>query len=246
MCFDENKKLKIISDKLSGKTAIITGCSNINGLGFKISKILYKHGANIVVTNFNNINLLSIYNELVDDNKFLHLRVDIQSRDSIKRLINKTIEKFGKINILVNNAGIHQKKPFLEITTEDWDTVLNTNLRGSFIMAQECIPHMSINSKIINISSIAGRIGGIESAHYAISKGGVINLTKTLSRCFPNIQSNCVAPSLIKTDMANGLNPTTKIGQPIDIANTVLFLASQESNFITGQTIDVNGGLYCG
>ena len=171
-------------------------------------------------------------------------------------------KKFGKINILINNAAIAQEKPFETITDEDWDNMMAINLRGPFILCQEVIPDMIEQGwgRIINICSVGGQLGGINQVHYAAAKAGLINLTKSLARIYSKngITSNAVSPGLVDTDMA-AQELTTPAGKekvrniPIgriataeEIANVVVFLASEKASYITGQTINVNGGMYFG
>ncbi len=191
------------------------------------------------------------------------VKVDISERESIRAAIKKSAEHFGKqISILINNAGIAQEKPFLEITDEDWDRMLVTNLRGAFFFSQEVIPGMDKQNfgRIVNITSIGGQWDGINQVHYAASKAGLINLTRSLAKLFSKdgINTNAVAIGLTLTDMASpeiksqaGREkiksiPIERIANVEEIANVVSFLCSEEASYITGQTINVNGGMYFG
>jgi NAD(P)-dependent dehydrogenase (short-subunit alcohol dehydrogenase family) len=177
-------------------------------------------------------------------------------------MVNSVIEVFGRIDILVNNAGILQQKPFLNITEEDWERVLDINLKGTFICIQEVFPVMQKqgSGSIINIASSGGQLGGTLAVHYAASKAGVICLTKSLARIGSayGIRVNCISPGLIDTEMtrdeitsAAGIEkinqiPISRPGTADEVAAAVVFLASDTASYITGQTINVNGGLYLG
>jgi len=189
--------------------------------------------------------------------------VDISDRSSIKEALIKTEQYFNqKVSILVNNGALAQEKPFLAITDEDWDRMLSINLRGAFALTQEVLPYM-IDQKwgrIINISSIGGQWGGFNQVHYAASKAALINLTQSIAKIYSEngITSNAIAPGLVSTDMSqNELNtadgqekvrniPAKRLGKKEDVASVVLFLASEEAAYITGQTININGGMYFG
>jgi acetoacetyl-CoA reductase/3-oxoacyl-[acyl-carrier protein] reductase len=188
----------------------------------------------------------------------------------VRQLISTVTEKFGRIDVLVNNAGILQQKPFNTITDEDWDTMLATNLKGVFLCSQEVMPVMvrqevrqagvrQGGGSIVNISSSGGQLGGMLAVHYAVSKAGVISLTRSLARVGApdGIRVNCVTPGLIETEMSQkeihsevGQQkisreiPLRRAGLVEEVASAVVFLASDEAAYITGQSINVNGGLY--
>ncbi len=192
----------------------------------------------------------------------LAVHVDIQNRDSVIHAISNTEKHFGSsIDILVNNAGIAQEKDLLTITEQDWQTMLNTNLGGAFRFTQEILPSMIEKKwgRIINISSIGGQWGG-NQVHYAAAKAALINFTMSLAKLYSKdgITANAIAPGLIETDMIqNEMQtpegkekckniPVGRIGTPEEVATAVLFLASKEAGYITGQTININGGMYFG
>jgi len=191
------------------------------------------------------------------------VKVDISNRQSIKKAVFACQSYFGqKIDILVNNAAIAQEKPFETITDKDWDKMMAVNLRGPFIFSQEVLPGMVKNKwgRIVNIVSIGGQWGGFDQVHYAAAKAGLINLTKSLAKIYSSkgITINAVAPGLVATDMSqkelrtkSGREkvkniPIGRIATPDEIANVVSFLCSDDANYITGQTINVNGGMYFG
>jgi 3-oxoacyl-[acyl-carrier protein] reductase len=191
------------------------------------------------------------------------VQTDVTQRESVRQLVALAVEKMGRVDVLVNNAGILQQKPFATITDEDWDVMLSTNLKSVFLCSQEVLPVMAQQGggSIINISSSGGQLGGMLAVHYAASKAGVISLTKSLARVgAPNgIRANCVTPGLIETEMSvkeiNSEVGRQKISQQIplcragsvdEVAGAVAFLASDAATYITGQSINVNGGLYMG
>ncbi len=244
------------------KNAIVTGGSR--GIGKAIAIALAKEGINVALTyKTNKEKALSVVEEIESKgNRAICIKLDQRSREDIRKVIEEVHKKFGKINILINNAAIAQEKPFETITDEDWDNMMAINLRGPFILCQEVIPDMIEQGwgRIINICSVGGQLGGINQVHYAAAKAGLINLTKSLARIYSKngITSNAVSPGLVDTDMA-AQELTTPAGKekvrniPIgriataeEIANVVVFLASEKASYITGQTINVNGGMYFG
>lgn len=239
------------------KTVLVTGASK--GIGQATADLLAHEGYNVII-NFNKSEkeALSLYNKL--KNKGLSVRIykaNVSKKNEVKDMIDFCIKEFGTIDILINNAGISQEKLFVDITNEDWDNMINTNLKSVFYCTQEVLKHMisKKKGKIINISSIWGMIGASCEAHYSAAKAGVIGLTKALAKEMgpSNIQINCITPGVIQTEMLdsysqNELNvlrentPLMKLGSPKDIANCVLFLVSDRADFITGQVISPNGG----
>ena len=190
----------------------------------------------------------------------LPIRLDIHDRASVRDALAATAKRFGgPIDILVNNAAIADEKPFETITDADWDRMLETNLRGPFIAAQEALPAMVAKrwGRIVNIVSIGGQWGGLRQVHYAASKAGLINLTQSLARLYSaqGITSNAVSPGLVETDMVQtelhseagraklAQIPLGRIAAPREIAAAVAFLCSEEAGYITGQTVNVNGGM---
>ncbi|KNF07363.1 3-oxoacyl-[acyl-carrier-protein] reductase FabG [Gottschalkia purinilytica] len=239
------------------KTVLVTGASK--GIGQATADLLAHEGYNVII-NFNKSEkeALSLYNKL--KNKGLSVRIykaNVSKKNEVKDMIDFCIKEFGTIDILINNAGISQEKLFVDITDEDWDNMINTNLKSVFYCTQEVLKHMisKKRGKIINISSIWGMIGASCEAHYSAAKAGVIGLTKALAKEMgpSNIQINCITPGVIQTGMLDSYNqnelnvlrentPLMKLGSPKDIANCVLFLVSNRADFITGQVISPNGG----
>ena len=239
------------------KTVLITGGSK--GIGKAMTEVFAEEGYN-VLTNFNKSEELA--EELYQDLNAKGLSVekykaDVTDREQVKSMVEYCIKRFGKIDILINNAGIAQDKLFTDITDEDWDNMINTNLKSVFYCSQEVLKTMISDKrgKIINISSIWGLVGASCEVHYSVSKAGVIGLTKSLAKELgpSNIQVNCIAPGVIETDMLCNCTdetlddlrqntPLMRLGSARDIANCALFLASDHSDFITGQVISPNGG----
>lgn len=241
----------------SKRTVLITG--GAKGIGKAMTETFAEEGYN-VLTNFNKsearaLDLLKCLKEKgLNVEKY---RADVTDRSQVKEMINYCVSKFGRIDILINNAGIAQEKLFTDITDGDWDDMINTNLKSVFYCSQEVLKEMisEKSGKIINISSIWGLVGASCESHYSMSKAGVIGLTKSLAKELgpSNIQVNCIAPGVIETDMLcdcteDDLNvlrestPLMRLGSAKDIANCALFLASDHSDFITGQVISPNGG----
>jgi len=243
--------------KLKDKVALITG--GARGIGQAIAMNFAREGANIVVADVN----LEVAQKTASDiealgRKALALEMDVTDYAKVEEGINKILDKFGKVDILVNNAGITKDNLILRMSQAEWDAVINVNLKGTF----NCIKAVSKpmvkqrSGKIISIASIIGLMGNFGQANYAASKAGIIALTKTVAKelASRNINANAVAPGFIQTEMTAKLSedvkkkmmeaiPLSKLGTPDDVANVCLFLASEESNYITGQTITVDGGM---
>lgn len=244
------------------RVALVTGASR--GIGREIALMLGRQGFRVALTYNARADLAS---EVVDGlrangSDALAIRMAVEDRTSVRSALAQVLEHSGSVDILVNNAAIAQEKPFETITDDDWDRMLAVNLRGPFICAQECLPAMIDQGwgRIINITSIGGQWGGLNQVHYAASKGGLINLTRSLAKLYSvkGITTNAVAIGLVQTDMSAGelstsaglekvrAIPRGRIGTVQDIAGTVAFLASDQADYITGQTINVNGGMYFG
>lgn len=237
------------------KVVIVTGASR--GIGRDIAKRLAKDGY-IVIANYNKSEdkAKSLQQELASENINIDIfKANVSKRDEVKELIKYVIEKYKKIDCLVNNAGIDQVKMFLDITDDDWNNIINNNLNSVFYTCQEVLPYMihEKNGVIINISSIWGLTGASCESHYAVSKAGVDALTKSLAKEMgpSNIRVNSIAPGIIDTEMNDNLNkdekenlkeeiPLHKIGKVDDISSCVEWLIEDE--YITGQVISINGG----
>ena len=234
------------------KNIIVTGGSR--GIGSAIARKFAKEGHRVIL-NFNkSFEESEKIKQEFPENIILY-QADVSNFIEVKKMCEYCINSFGKIDVLVNNAGIAQIKPFADITEEDWDNIINVNLKGVYNCTKGIIDNMihHKSGKIINISSIWGEVGGSCEVHYSASKAGIIGFTKALAKemGLSNIQVNCVAPGIIDTEM-NKMHdleelkndvPLNRIGTPEDVANVVYFLASDEASYITGQVISVNGGM---
>lgn len=238
------------------KIAIVTGASR--GIGREVAKELAESGIT-VIANYNKSEeeAKKLQQELEEQNFKLEIfKADVSKREDVKKLVEYTIEKYGKIDILINNAGISEYKLFTDETDEDWDKLINTNLYSAFAMSQEVIPNMVHNKKgcIINISSIWGIVGGSLEVLYSISKAGLDGMTKALAKELgpSNIRVNSIAPGMINTKMNSKFTekeieeikeeiPLERLGNSQDIAKCVKWLI--DDNYTTGQVISINGGL---
>lgn len=237
------------------KVVIVTGASR--GIGRNIATTLAKKGY-IVIANYNKSEnkAIELQQNLEKENiKIDIFKADVSNRDEVKKLVQFVINKYKKIDCVINNAGIDQVKMFLDITDADWNNMISNNLNSVFYMCQEVLPYMihEKNGVIINISSIWGVTGASCESHYAVSKAGVDALTKSLAKEMgpSNIRINSIAPGFIDTEMNNNLNeeekqeikeeiPLQKIGKVEDVSRTVEWIVEDE--YITGQVISVNGG----
>ena len=236
---------------LSGKVALITGATG--GIGGAIARKMKEAGATVVVSGRNVAKMDAEFGD-----EYIKIPCDLAAEGGAVELVMNTIEQAGKIDILVNNAGITKDTLLMRMTDEQFDDVINTNLRSCFKMCRAAIMPMMKNrfGRIINMASIIGTIGGPGQANYAASKGGMIAMTKSIAAEVGSrgITANAVAPGFIKTPMTDVLPeelkktylaqiPAGRFGEPEDIANTCVFLASEEAGYINGQTIHVNGGM---
>ena len=238
----------------NNKTAIVTGAGQ--GIGKGIALTLAQEGYNIVVSDINLEEANKVATEISNLGiKSLAIKCDVSLKSEVDGMISSVLENFNQIDVLINNAGIYPFKPFLELTESDWDKVININLKGTFLTNQAVAKVMPEGGKIINISSIAAFVGFESLTHYCATKGGINAFVRALAlELAPKkININVVAPGAIETPGAQMPNedlknqtiagiPWKRMGQPSDIANTVAFLASNKSDYITGQIIVVDGG----
>lgn len=242
---------------MNKKTVLITGSSR--GIGRETAKLFAKNKYNVLINyNKSEKEAIDLYNELKSSGYSVSIyKADVSNINEVNLLIKHCIGTFGKIDVLINNAGISKNKLFTDITLDEWHEMINVNLNSIFYTTQMALKYMipEYSGKIINISSIWGMVGGSYEVHYSTSKAAIIGMTKALAKELgpSNIQVNCIAPGVIQTDMINDVSedildtlkeetPLMRLGTPIDIANCALFLASDNSNFITGQVISPNGG----
>jgi len=234
------------------KNVLVTGGSR--GIGAAIVRKFASTGYNVILNYKNSDELANKIREKFPNNVNLY-KADVSSFTEVKKMCDYCVNNFGGIDILINNAGISEIKTFNDITENDWDTMINVNLKSVYNCSKNVLDNMIHNKwgKIINISSMWGEIGGSCEVHYSTAKAGIIGFTKALAKelALSNIQVNCVSPGIIDTDM-NSIHdleelksevPANKIGTPEDVANAVYFLAVEENSYITGQVISVNGGI---
>jgi 3-oxoacyl-[acyl-carrier protein] reductase len=244
--------------KLAGKSALVTGASR--GIGREIALELARLGANVAV---NYAGSEAKANEVVEEIRQLErdafaIQCDVSNGEAVASMVKETVDRFGSLDILVNNAGITKDNLLMRMKEDEWDAVLNINLKGVFLCTKAVTRQMmkQRSGRIINISSIVGASGNPGQANYVAAKAGVIGLTKTSAKELASrgITVNAVAPGFISTEMTDKLSdelkqemlktiPLAQFGEAKDIANAVAFLASDDSRYITGQTIHVNGGM---
>ena len=241
---------------LNNKIAIVTGASQ--GIGKIIAFELAKSGAHVACISRNKKAIESIVDEItINGGQASSFPCDISDSDTLSEIITEIIKENSRIDILVNNAGITKDSLLMRMSIEQWDDVINTNLKGAFHCTKAVARYMMKNKfgRIINITSIVGLTGNAGQANYAASKAGLIGMTKSIAKevASRGITANCIAPGWIETSMTDKLSeevkneflshiPVGRIGSPDDIANAVIFLASDEAGYITGQTITVDGG----
>jgi NAD(P)-dependent dehydrogenase (short-subunit alcohol dehydrogenase family) len=240
-----------------GKVAIVTGSAR--GIGFTIGQELAKAGARVALVDLKADLAKQAATQLRGAGyEAIAIAADVSDEAQVRAMAQQAFDRWGKVDILVNNAGICPVTPFEEITVEEWDLVLGVNLKGAFLCSKAVAPIMrkQHSGKIINIASSAGQMGGLAvGLHYSASKAGMFGLTKGLARILaPDIQVNAVSPGTTESEMTSGWDqaatdsivskiPAGRLGRPVDVAAAVLFLASEMTEFITGQTLSVNGGL---
>jgi len=239
------------------KVAVVTGSAR--GIGFAIAEKFAKAGAITIITDMNQ-ELVDIAVKRLKDKNLLAdgYVMNVTDSENIENVFKEIINKYKTLDVLVNNAGITKDNLIMRMKDEDWDAVINVNLKGTFLCTKR-VSRIMLNQKsgsIINIASVVGIMGNMAQANYAASKGGIISLTKSTAKEFAsrNIRCNAVAPGFIETEMTAVLDeliveeyakaiPLKRMGKPEDVANLCLFLASEEANYITGQTLNVDGGL---
>ena len=243
--------------KLGNKVSIVTGASK--GIGKAIAKIFAQAGTHVVCVSRTKDDLNILKKEILNDGGSVSIySCDVSNFDEVEGLIRNTVEEFSKIDIIVNNAGITRDGLIMRMSDEDWNTVIDINLKGTFNAIKAVSRQMmkQRSGRIINISSVVGLKGNAGQANYAASKAGIIGLTKSSSKELASrgITVNCIAPGYIATDMTDQLSGKVKeeiinriplgyIGKTDNIATAALFLASDEAEYITGQTISVDGGM---
>ncbi|MCL0042367.1 3-oxoacyl-[acyl-carrier-protein] reductase [Thermodesulfovibrionales bacterium] len=243
---------------MNGQTAIVTGGGR--GIGRTIAEFLAQRGVNVVIVG---VNIDIAHNASLELEKLgiksIAVKADVSNASDVNNIFERALREFGRVEILINNAGITKDGLLLRMREEDWDTVININLKGTFLCSREAVKVMSKQryGRIINIASVIAFTGNPGQVNYGASKAGIVGLTKTIAKEYAsrNITVNAVAPGFIMTamtetipenikqDMINAI-PLGRFGVPEDVANAVIFLASTEASYITGQVIHINGGMY--
>lgn len=245
---------------LAGKAAIISGAAGLRGIGFATARTFAAHGARVALLDLDGTAAAEAASTLGGDH--IGLSCDVTRKDDCERAIDAVLERFERIDILVNNAGFTQGVKVWDISPLDWERIQDVNLKGVLFLSQAVMPHMRArkSGSIACMSSVSAQRGGgiLGGAHYSAAKAGVLGLAKAMARDLgpDNIRVNCVAPGLIRTDIIAGKLsdekqaeirqgvPLGRLGEAQDVASIFLFLASDLSSYVTGATIDVNGGMH--
>lgn len=249
-----------MAERFAGKVALVTGAGSERGIGRATALALADEGARVVVTDIAAAGVARVAAELEARAGGLGLVADVRDKAAMQAVVRQAVERFGGLDILINNAGLTRPTKFLDISEEEYDLVVDVNLKGMFLTTQAAVPALLARGSgaIVSLSSVSGQRGGgvFGTSHYAAAKAGIAGLTRALARELTpqGIRVNCVAPSLIDTDIFGGqvdeqrkkeLGETTlmhRVGQPQDVVNGILFLASDDAGYITGATLDINGG----
>jgi len=244
--------------RLQGKVALVTG--GAQGIGRSIALLFARHGAKVVISDINLEKARETAREIESlGAESLAIGGNVADARDAEAMVQQTMDKFGRLDILVNNAGITRDGVLLRMKEEDWDSVMAVNLKGAFHCSKAALRIFlkQKGGKIVNIASVTGEMGNAGQANYAASKAGLIGFTKSVAREYAsrNIQVNAVAPGFIDTAMSQAIPqkereflikqiPMERLGSPEDVAEAVLFLASPAADYITGQVLNVNGGMY--
>jgi NAD(P)-dependent dehydrogenase (short-subunit alcohol dehydrogenase family) len=251
---------KIIAMKLQGKVALITGASS--GIGRATALLFAKEGAKVVVNFSHSKDEADYVVTLIKQagGEAFAVKADVSKENEVKKMIDEVVKRYKKIDILYNNAGVELQKPISIMTEDDWNHVLDINLKGMFLCSKYAIPHMLEGSAIINTASALGLVGSANLTAYSASKGGVVLFTKSLAlELAPKTRVNCICPGAINTPMIRRFidaapdpkaaekqlalqHPMGRLGEPEEIAKAALFLASGDSSFVTGHALSVDGG----
>src|SRR6266536_1332325 len=251
----------MLKNRFEGKVALVTGAGSRRGIGRATALALVEEGAKVAITDITPEGVQQVVSELNSIGQSIGEVADVRDKAAMVQVVKKTTEAFGGLDILVNIAGLTRPTLFLDISEEEYDLVLDVNLKGTFLTTQAAVPALlEHGGVIVSLSSVSGQRGGgvFGSSHYSASKAGIMGLTKALARELSprGIRVNCVAPSMIDTDITGGpLSEERKaalasgtllgrIGTAEDVVKCILFLASDESAYLTGVTLDVNGGMH--
>ena len=245
--------------RLKDQVAVITG--GAQGIGKAIATLFASEGAKLVLSDIDEAAVQATAAQIGKEKNVetLGVKGNVSQIADCEKLVDASLDKFGRIDILINNAGITRDNLLMRMSDEEWDSVIAVNLKGVFNCTKAAIRPMmkARKGRIVNIASVVGQMGNAGQANYSASKGGVISLTKTCAREFASrsIQVNAIAPGFIRTRMTDALTeeqkkklleliPLGRLGEPEDIAKVALFLCSEESSYITGHVVSVNGGMY--
>ena len=245
------------ADDFKGKVVLVTG--GARGIGREIALAFAQYGAKVAICDLNEDALKETVSEIEDvGGEGMYVIANVTLADDVENMVDKVVDKWGRVDILINNAGITRDGLLIRMKEEDWDAVLGVNLKGVFLVTRSVAKLMmkQRSGKIVNIASVVGVMGNVGQANYSASKGGVIAFTKTVAKelATRGINVNAVAPGFIQTKMTEVLSedvkkrlmdtiPMRKLGQPKDVANACLFLTSSLADYITGQTLLVDGGM---
>ena len=249
-------------NRFEGKVALVTGAGSRRGIGRGTALALAREGAKVAITDIVPEGVKQVVAELNEISQAIGEVADVRNKDAMVQVVKKTVEAFGGLDILINIAGLTRPTKFLDISEEEYDLVLDVNLKGTFLTTQAAVPTMLERGSgvIVSLSSVSGQRGGgvFGTSAYSTAKAGIMGLTKALARELTphGIRVNCVAPSMIDTDIAGDLlTPERKVelakgtligrlGTVDDVVKCILFLASDESSYLTGATLDINGGMH--
>jgi 3-oxoacyl-[acyl-carrier protein] reductase len=236
------------------RTLVVTGANG--GIGRAIAELYHASGANLVLTDLDEAALESFAATLGGSGRIATLKADASSAEDAERTVELASTRFGGVDFLVPSAGIYQAKPFVDMSDADWHRTISINLDGVFYLCKRALPALKDDSSIVTIASLAAYRGAYTNAHYGATKGAMVSMTRALSReLAPRTRVNGVAPGIIETPMIGELlktrmdesisqTPLKRLGKPSEIASVIAFLCSPAASFITGETIQVNGGIY--
>ncbi|MBC8718563.1 SDR family NAD(P)-dependent oxidoreductase [Ochrobactrum sp. Marseille-Q0166] len=238
----------------SNKILLLSGANG--GIGREVAKVFAAAGAAMVLADRDLAPLLDFAATLPGPGRNICLPMDADDPASAQMLVDRTIAEFGQIDYVVPSAGIYLAEPFLQMTDDQWRRTMSINLDSVFYLLRRAAPHLGVGSSIVNLTSVAAYRGAFSNAHYGATKGALVSLTRALAReLAPNVRVNAVAPGIIETPMTQSLlaargdesitqTPLGRFGKPSEIASVIAFLCSGAASFITGETIQVNGGIY--
>ncbi len=236
------------------RTLVLTGANG--GIGRAIAELFHASGANLMLSDLNKDALDAFAASLGGSARIATIEADVSSPEDAERIVSLAAERFGGIDFLVPSAGIYQAKPFADLTDEDWHRTISINLDGVFYLCKRALRALQQDSSIVTLASLAAYRGAYVNAHYGATKGAMVSMTRALSReLAPKTRVNGVAPGIIETAMTSELlktrmdetlsqTPLRRLGKPSEIASVIAFLCSPAASFVTGETIQVNGGIY--